>query len=279
MPSATIVPEVEHKQTTTDKAPPTPQPSRADGDSKRQHLDAKLLGLSPNLRTSYPTQSLNFLRKLKGQNDKQNGLCSEPHPIVRAKLQMQIIIVGAGLGGLTAAIPLALRGHAVTVLEQASVLAEVGYFFTSYHELSSRSKRRETYTLRLTNTPLRAQKKVGAGVQIPPNTTRLLRRWGVFNNLDEFAVQPSCINFRRWENGAVIGHTNLVPSFQESFGAPYVVAHRAHLHVALSTRAAELGVRVRLNSRVIKYNVDGASVILSDGTVIIGDLVVAADGI
>ena len=116
-------------------------------------------------------------------------------------------------------------------------------------------------------------------MQIPPNTTRLLRRWGVFNHLDEFAVQPSCINFRRWENGAVIGHTNLVPSFLESFGAPYVVAHRAHLHAALSTRAAELGVRVRLNSRVIKYNVDSASVILSDGTVIFGDLIVAADGI
>lgn len=92
-------------------------------------------------------------------------------------------------------------------------------------------------------------------------------------------MQPNCINFRRWESGNVIGHTKLEPDFRQSFGTPYYVAHRAHLHQALSDRAAELGVAIRLNSRVVKYDASGAAVTLADGTVIKGDLVVAADGI
>ncbi|KAK1763153.1 hypothetical protein QBC33DRAFT_459986 [Phialemonium atrogriseum] len=247
MPSATIVPvapvvEADSKLTITGI---TPTPERlTNGQSKGRQLDAKLLGLNPNLITSYPTHSLDFLKKLRDQGDKQNGLRQQTRPIPQAKLRMDIVVVGAGLGGLAAAIALALRGHSVTVLEQAPALEEVG-----------------------------------AGIQIPSNTSRLLWRWGVFEHLDELAVKPNCINFRRWENGAVIGHTKLEPDFQQNYGAPYYVAHRAHLHRALSERAASLGVAVRLNSRVTKYNAESASVTLSDGTVVRGDLVVAADGI
>ena len=58
--------------------------------------------------------------------------------------QLEIIIVGAGLGGLAAAIACALAGHKVVVLEGAKRLAEVG-----------------------------------AGLQITPNASRLLREWGL----------------------------------------------------------------------------------------------------
>ncbi|KAH8886263.1 FAD/NAD(P)-binding domain-containing protein [Thozetella sp. PMI_491] len=231
MPSITAQPAIESNGNATNGLP-------------HPRLDARRLGLDPNLRTTYPTQSLHFLRTLEEQKLTQNGGTIAVQAISQAKLKMEVVIVGAGLGGLATAIALARRGHLVTILEQAPALGEVG-----------------------------------AGIQIPPNTGRLLRRWGVFDKLEKFAVRPDHINFRRWENGAVIGLTRLVPDFEENFGAPYYVAHRAHLHTALSERALELGVTVRLNSLVTKYSIDSGSVFLADGTVVKGDLVVGADGI
>ena len=42
-----------------------------------------------------------------------------------AELELHVAIIGAGLGGLAAAIGIAHAGHQVTILEQASVLGEV----------------------------------------------------------------------------------------------------------------------------------------------------------
>lgn len=119
--------------------------------------------------------------------------------------------------------------------------------------------------------------QVGAGIQIPPNSARLLRRWGVFRYLEQSATRPDSIKFRRWENGDVIGLTALDSEFAENFGSPYHVVHRADFHKALHQRAIELGVQVRLNSRVVEY-AGGSSAVLQDGSVVDGDLVVAADG-
>jgi salicylate hydroxylase len=119
---------------------------------------------------------------------------------------------------------------------------------------------------------------VGAGIQIPPNSGRLLRRWGVFDSLRKCAVKPEAINFRRWENGNVIGYTSLGKTFVEDFEVPYYVVHRAHFHEAMHQRALELGVAIQLNSRVVEYCEQVAYVVLANGSIVQGDLVVAVDG-
>lgn len=86
------------------------------------------------------------------------------------------------------------------------------------------------------------------------------------------------MSFRRWDNGKIIGHTKLIPDFRENFKAPYYVVHRAHFHDALHKRALELGVEVRVASRVTNYNLDKPSVSLEDGHELHADLIVAADG-
>src|SRR5258708_32124057 len=86
------------------------------------------------------------------------------------------------------------------------------------------------------------------------------------------------MTFRRWENGEVIGFRKLVPEFRNNFKAPYYVVHRAHFHTALYKKALELGVQVKVASKVEEYDTEAPSVTLGTGEVLTADLVVAADG-
>lgn len=86
------------------------------------------------------------------------------------------------------------------------------------------------------------------------------------------------MNFRRWEDGALIGVTDTSPEFTAQYGAPYFVVHRAHLHNAMYEQAVALGVKTRLNSKVDFYDAETGTIVTSDGCYFSGDLVVAADG-
>jgi salicylate hydroxylase len=98
---------------------------------------------------------------------------------------LNIIICGAGLGGLGAAIALARKVHHVIVLEAASKLTEVG-----------------------------------AGIQIPPNSTRILRAYDLEEKILEKIVWPGHINLRRYATGDLIGATPLHPMMSERYGYP-----------------------------------------------------------
>jgi salicylate hydroxylase len=121
--------------------------------------------------------------------------------------------------------------------------------------------------------------QVGAGIQIPPNSTRLLQAWGIERFFDGLVIEPESMTFRRWENGEPIGYTRLVPDFQDSFGSPYYVIHRAHFHSALCKLANSLGVEIITNSRVVSYDEDVPNVETMDGRIYTADLIVAADGV
>jgi salicylate hydroxylase len=89
---------------------------------------------------------------------------------------------------------------------------------------------------------------------------------------------PDSILWRRWEDGHVIGNARCNPQSEENFGSPHYVLHRAHLHELLYQKAIELGVVVKLGSRVRKYNLDEPSFVLEGGEGVKADLVVAAEG-
>lgn len=120
---------------------------------------------------------------------------------------------------------------------------------------------------------------MGAGIQLTPNVTRLLRSWGVYDELKASAVEPGNIWFRRWQSGEPIGVTHLVPQFRQSFGAPYWVVHRAHLHQVLVDRAIELGAAIEVNSRIDSVDFDAPSVTTKDGRVVSGDIIIGCDGL
>ncbi|GAQ45917.1 conserved hypothetical protein [Aspergillus niger] len=189
--------------------------------------------LSALQSTTYPSNCLYFLSRIAVED-----------AIDCSKTSLNIIVVGAGLGGLSTAIALATFGHKVTIYEQASELGEVG-----------------------------------AGIQIPPNSSRLLIKLGVGPYLAECASEPMGISFRRWENGNLLGFTRLLPDFRETFNAPYYVVHRADLHAALVRRSSDLGVTLKLGQRVVDYDVNEPSICLESGGIVTADLVVAADGI
>lgn len=188
---------------------------------------------------SYPSRCLQFLSKV--ETDRKTSY--DNNSVTKCRIPLNILIAGAGLGGLASAIALARRGHKVTIFEQAPVLGEVG-----------------------------------AGIQIPSNSARLLLRWGLGPYLTSIVNEPERIVVRRWESGDVIGLTELIPDFERSFGAPYYVIHRAHLHDALHKLAVELGVKVELDSTVVDYHLDSPSLTLGNGSVHRGDLVIGADG-
>lgn len=158
--------------------------------------------------------------------------------------RLRVIICGAGLGGLGAAIGLARKGHEVVVLEGASQLSEVG-----------------------------------AGIQIPPNSMRVLDAYGLSEKLQQWVQRPKNIALRRYATGQILGVTPLHPRLTETYGFPYLLIHRADYQRILHEEAKSLGVDVHMSTRVVSVNTEAPLVTTETGQQYTGDVIVGADGI
>jgi salicylate hydroxylase len=120
--------------------------------------------------------------------------------------------------------------------------------------------------------------EVGAGIQVSPNVSRLLIRWGLGPQLEKIAVRPEALVLRRYANGERIGYARWGNVIEREQGAPYYHIHRADFHKLLYDLAVP-NITLRLNSFVTKVDPEGPSVTLASGEVITGDLLIGADGI
>jgi salicylate hydroxylase len=155
-----------------------------------------------------------------------------------------MLIVGAGIGGLTAALALRREGFDVHVYEQASILREVG-----------------------------------AGVAVSPNAIRVLYRLGLGEALQVIGVVPHSMDTRDWRTGALLGRVPLAEAAVARWGAPFYHLHRADLHNAL--RIALGDAHISLGARCVAVEEQPASVGIrfGDGRDATGELLVGADGI
>ncbi|HXN13385.1 MAG TPA: FAD-dependent monooxygenase [Candidatus Acidoferrales bacterium] len=157
---------------------------------------------------------------------------------------MRIIVIGAGIGGLTAALTLRRSGFEVQVFEQATELREVG-----------------------------------AGVQISPNATRILHRLGLEQPLRRFGVRPHASVIRRWDDGRVIARQPLADACERNFGAPYYHFHRAELLDVLAAAVPKNVLHLDHRCVGLTQHADRVEVQFENGATADADVVIGADGI
>ncbi len=160
---------------------------------------------------------------------------------------LKIIIGGGGIGGMAAGLALLRAGYDVEIYEQASALGEVG-----------------------------------AGIQVSPNGARALDYLGVFEDLKAVSCAPERKEFRLWNTGDTWPMFDLGAIALEKYGYPYLTVYRPDLLNALVTAVQRIKPdAVHLGSSVagIEQNEDSASLVLANGDVITGDVVIGADGV
>lgn len=116
-------------------------------------------------------------------------------------------------------------------------------------------------------------------MQLTPNATRLLHRWGLKERLEKVAASPEVFTILPYKGDKVLGRRdNFGKEMISKYGSPFWDMHRADLQLAMFERARELGVKFRFGATADRYDFQAAKVFLADGGEVSGDLVIAADG-
>ncbi|CVL03724.1 related to salicylate 1-monooxygenase [Fusarium mangiferae] len=163
-------------------------------------------------------------------------------------MPLKVIIAGAGLGGLGAAIAMARAGHNVEVFEQSRFLNEIG-----------------------------------AAIHIAPNATRVLKSWDI-----DFAELQAvlCNAIKVYDHtGKLIFVPVKLEELQKSIGTKdeWLLTHRVDLHSTLRKAATENtfagSIKIHTASKVVKADAETAEITLADGVKHKGDLLIGADGV
>jgi salicylate hydroxylase len=158
-----------------------------------------------------------------------------------------ILIVGGGLGGLTAALALAQRGWQVRVLEGAPEFGAIGY-----------------------------------GIQFGPNVFHALDRIGVSAAVIEKADSPPAVLMIDALNGDEVTRVPTGPSFRARFKYPYIIVHRIDLHnVLLDACRRDPLITLESQAMVTRFEDSGGGVTATteDGRTFRGAVLIGADGI
>ncbi|KAI1813506.1 hypothetical protein GGS20DRAFT_577549 [Poronia punctata] len=155
---------------------------------------------------------------------------------------LKIIVIGGGLAGLSSAIAFSRSGHVVTLLEA-----------------------RDTFT------------ELGAGIQMPPNATRIMESWGLMGEVRSRGILPKIMAFRSYR-GRVLHNVQLLPDLEAAFGSPYVYIHRKELLNILVDEARRLGATLQVDRKVVRIDVANRTIYTEKGETFTADLIIGADG-
>jgi 2-polyprenyl-6-methoxyphenol hydroxylase-like FAD-dependent oxidoreductase len=164
---------------------------------------------------------------------------------------MKVLIIGGGVGGLTAAVALAQGGHRVQVLERAERFP-----------------------------------RPGPALRLAPNATAVLHRLGLLDHVLDLGTQPLRAVLRDLRSDAELATLDLGAPLLARYGTPYVVIGRADLLSLLADGCADADVDLRPGREVTAIDqsplasavMGGTLVTCADGQVQTGDAVIAADG-
>ncbi|RSL89280.1 hypothetical protein CEP52_014943 [Fusarium oligoseptatum] len=160
--------------------------------------------------------------------------------------QLDVAVIGGGIGGQASATALRRQGHKVTIYERADFAGEVG-----------------------------------ASISCAANGTRWLEEWGVNIELGDPVILKKLIS-RDWKTGEPVSVYDL-SDYKERWGYVYYMFHRQYMHTMLKDSASGEGeglpAKLVVNHKAEKVNLETGEVAFSNGNKVKHDVIIGADGI